>query len=92
VPDVIEASSVAGLIAVGALTANILLGLLVSTGYNPRGRWPRRRIKLFTLHNWTGYLALALVLLHPAVILASSTRAFGSSTSWRRSRLRRSRS
>jgi len=76
VPTAIDVSSVVGLIAVGALTANILLGLLVSTGYNPQRRWPRRRIKLFTLHNWTGYLALGIVLLHPAIILASSTAGF----------------
>lgn len=66
----------AGLFAVGILTANILLGLLLSTGYNPTRRWPRRRIKLFTLHNWTGYTALAVVVLHPSILLLSSTAGF----------------
>jgi len=36
VPTAIDVSSVVGLIAVGALTANILMGLLMSSGYNPR--------------------------------------------------------
>jgi predicted ferric reductase len=72
----IDLSSIAGLFAVGLLTANILLGLLVSTGYNPTRRWPRRRIKLFTLHNWTGYTALAVATLHAALIPLSSTAGF----------------
>jgi sulfoxide reductase heme-binding subunit YedZ len=76
VPSAIDVSSVIGLIAVGLLTANILLGLLISSGYNPVRRWPRRRLKLFTFHNWTGYLALAVALLHPVTILFSSTAGF----------------
>ena len=75
-PDAIELSSDVGLVAVGLLTANILLGLLVSIGYNPVRRWPRRRIKLFKLHNWTGYTALAVTALHPIVILFSKTAGF----------------
>ena len=75
-PDAISLSSDVGLVAVGLLTANILLGLLVSIGYNPVRRWPRRRIKLFTLHNWTGYVALAAVALHPIVLLFSRSAGF----------------
>src|SRR5438128_1185304 len=76
-PSAIDASSVVGLIAVGALTANILFGLLVSTGYNPVRRWPRRRIKLFLLHKWTGYSALGVAMLHPAILLLSASPRFG---------------
>jgi sulfoxide reductase heme-binding subunit YedZ len=72
----IELSSDIGLVAVGLLTTNILLGLLMSVGYNPTRRWPRRRVKLFTLHNWTGYTALAAAALHPIVVLFSSTAGF----------------
>jgi sulfoxide reductase heme-binding subunit YedZ len=72
----IELSSDIGLVAVGLLTTNILLGLLMSVGYNPVRRWPRRRVKLFTLHNWTGYTALAAAALHPIVVLFSSTAGF----------------
>jgi len=75
-PSAIDVSSVVGLIAVGALTATILLGLLVSTGYNPVRRWPRRRIKLFLIHKWTGYSAFAIAALHPAIILLSPTAHF----------------
>src|SRR5205823_10626648 len=75
-PSAVDVSSVVGLIAVGVLTANILLGLLVSTGYNPVRRWPRRRIKLFLIHKWTGYSALAIAALHPSIILLSPTAHF----------------
>ena len=47
-PTAIDISSVVGLIAVGIFTAQILLGLLVSVGYNPVRKWPRQRLKLFT--------------------------------------------
>jgi len=73
----IELSSDIGLIALGLLTTNVLLGLLLSVGYNPVRRWPRRRVKLFTVHNWTGYTALAAASLHPIVILFSATAGFG---------------
>lgn len=75
-PPAVDVSSVVGLIAIGALTGNILMGLLIASGYNPQRQWPRRRIKIFTLHNWTGYTALALVILHPAIMLFSSTYTF----------------
>lgn len=75
-PSAVDLSSDIGLVAVGLLTANILLGLLVSIGYNPVRRWPRKRIKLFKLHNWTGYIALAVSALHPVVVLFSATAGF----------------
>lgn len=75
-PDALELSSDVGLVAVGLLTANILLGLLLSIGYNPVRRWPRRRIKLFKFHNWTGYIALATAALHPILLLVSKTAGF----------------
>ncbi len=54
----VDLSGTTGLIAMGLLTLNILLGLLLSTNYNPVRRWPHRKIEIFTLHNWTGYIAL----------------------------------
>jgi len=57
-------------------TAQILLGLLLSVGYNPLRQWPRKRLKLFTLHNWLGYTGLATAFLHPTILLASSTAGF----------------
>jgi methionine sulfoxide reductase heme-binding subunit len=75
-PTAIDISSVVGLVAVGVFTAQILLGLLLSTGYNPLRRFPRRRVKLFTLHNWLGYIGLAMALTHPLILLLSSTAGF----------------
>jgi methionine sulfoxide reductase heme-binding subunit len=76
VPTAIDVSSVIGLIAVGALTANILMGLLMAGGYNPQRQWPHRRIKIFPLHNWTGYIALGLAVVHPSIMLFSDTHRF----------------
>ena len=59
------------------LTFNLLLGLLLSTRYNPLVRWPHRRLPLYDLHNWTGYVALAVVLVHPVLLLPSETAKFG---------------
>ena len=76
-PSAIDVSSVAGLVALGTFTAQILLGLLLSVGYNPIRQWPRQRwIKLFRLHNWLGYIGLALACFHPLVLLASSEAGF----------------
>lgn len=73
----IDLSNFAGLGAIGLLTLNILLGLLIATKYNPVRRWPHRRINTVQLHNWTGYVALALALVHPVLILFSATAKFG---------------
>jgi sulfoxide reductase heme-binding subunit YedZ len=75
-PTAIDVSSVTGLVAVGAFTVQILLGLLLSVGYNPLRQWPRRRVKLFTFHNWLGYIGLATALTHPLILLLSSTAGF----------------
>jgi DMSO/TMAO reductase YedYZ heme-binding membrane subunit len=74
-PTAIDLSSVVGLGAVGIFTAQILLGLLVSVGYNPLRQWPRQRwIKLFTFHNWLGYIGLATAALHPLILLAADLK------------------
>lgn len=70
--DPIDISGDIALVAITLLTLNILLGLLMSTKYNPVRRWPHRRVNTLKLHNWTGYTALAVSMLHPAVILLSS--------------------
>src|SRR5262245_33036216 len=75
-PTAIDVSSVVGLVAVGMFTAQILLGLLLSVGYNPLRQWPRQRVKLFTLHNWLGYIGLATAFTHPLILLLSSTAGF----------------
>lgn len=72
----VDISGTIALGAIGLLTLNLLLGLLLSVGYNPARQWPRQRIKLFTFHNWTGYLALAAVVLHFGALLFSGKPVF----------------
>jgi len=74
----IDLSSFAGLTAMVLLTLNLLLGLLVKTNYNPLRQWPRRKppAPLFKIHNWTAYGALAVAVLHPTILLFSSTAGF----------------
>lgn len=72
----IDLSSYAGLTAMVLLTINILLGLLISVRYSPVRTWPHRRIPVFDIHNWTAYIALGLVGLHPSLLLLSDTAKF----------------
>jgi DMSO/TMAO reductase YedYZ heme-binding membrane subunit len=72
----VDLSGTIALGAVGLLSLNLLLGLLLSAGYNPRRQWPRQPVKLFTFHNWTGYIAFAAVVLHAGVLLFSSHPRF----------------
>ena len=60
-PSPVELSAYIGLVGVGLLAANLLLGLLMAGGYNPARHWPHVPIKLFKLHNWTAYIALTTV-------------------------------
>lgn len=66
-----------GLGAVGAVAVNMLLGLLMAMRYSPVRLWPHRRVNLFALHQWTAYLAVALTLTHPAVLLLLRSPRFG---------------
>jgi predicted ferric reductase len=72
----LELSSDVGIVAVFVLTFNILLGLLMGVHYNPWRSWPHRRINYFRIHNWTGYVALTLSLLHVVLLLASTEAKF----------------
>lgn len=58
-----------GLVAVGAVTINLLLGMLMAFRYSPVRFWPHRHINYFRLHNWSGYIALSLAILHPLILL-----------------------
>jgi DMSO/TMAO reductase YedYZ heme-binding membrane subunit len=73
----IDLSSFAGLTAMVLLTLNLVLGILISRNYNPAKRWPRRKVPLFRIHNWTAYTALAVVLLHPTLLLFAERPKFG---------------
>jgi len=65
----LDLCSYLGLGATGAVTVNLLLGMLMSLRYSPVRQWPHRRVNLFNLHQWTAYAAVALTLTHPAVLL-----------------------
>ena len=75
-PSAVELSGTIALGAIGLLTLNLLLGLLLSVGYNPTRQWPRQRVKLFTFHNWTAYIAFAAIVLHAGALLFSSDPVF----------------
>lgn len=63
------------------LTFNLLLGMLVGTSYKTNRVWKKlpkqiKTIKLFKLHNYTAYVALFLVLVHPLLLLLDSATKF----------------
>ncbi|HKV24114.1 MAG TPA: ferric reductase-like transmembrane domain-containing protein [Candidatus Acidoferrum sp.] len=74
--SLLDLSAYLGLIAVGAVSINILLGILMAFRYSPVRAWPHRRLNYFQLHNWTGYLALAFAAAHPLVLLANKSPRF----------------
>ena len=65
-----------GLAAVAAITINILLGILMAFRYSPVRNWPHHRFNYFRLHNWTGYIALVITLLHPLPLLLNKSPKF----------------
>src|SRR6266576_6347634 len=73
---VLDLSAYVGLAAVGAITLNMLLGLLMAFRYSPHRSWPHHRFNYFRFHNWTGYAALALSILHPAILLLNENPRF----------------
>jgi predicted ferric reductase len=66
---VLDLCSYLGLGATGAVTANLLLGMLMALRYSPLRQWPHRRVNVFFLHRWTAYLGIVLVLAHPLTLL-----------------------
>jgi sulfoxide reductase heme-binding subunit YedZ len=77
----LDLSSTLGLIATCVLTFNLLLGILLSTAYRRSPVWKKlpallKRISLDDLHNWTAYVALALALAHPLLLLPDAATKF----------------
>jgi predicted ferric reductase len=58
-----------GLGATGAVSLNLLIGVLMSLRYSPVRHWPHLRLNIFRLHQWTAYAAVGLTLTHPLVLL-----------------------
>jgi len=73
---VLDLSAYVGLTAVGTVTLNMLLGLLMAFRYSPYRSWPHHRFNYFRIHNWTGYFALSLSILHPAILLLNKNPRF----------------
>jgi predicted ferric reductase len=73
---VLDLSAYVGLFAVGAITANMLLGLLIAFRYSPLRSWPHYRFNYFRIHNWTGYIALAVSIAHPVILLFNKAPRF----------------
>jgi sulfoxide reductase heme-binding subunit YedZ len=73
---VLDLSAYLGLTAVAAITINMLLGVMMAFNYSPVRCWPHRRFNYFRLHNWTGYIALFFVIVHPIVLLLNKKPKF----------------
>lgn len=73
---VLDLSAYVGLVAVAVVTLNLLLGMLMAFRYSPHRSWPHRRFNYFRLHNWSGYIALSVSLLHPAILLLNKDPRF----------------
>ena len=67
--SLLDLCSYLGLGAVGTVTVNLVLGMLLSLRYSSLRLWPHRHLNLFALHRWTAYVAVILTLTHPAVLL-----------------------
>jgi predicted ferric reductase len=65
----LDLCSYIGLGATGAVTVNLLLGMLMSLRFSPVRLWPHRHINIFFLHRWTAYIAVVLTVTHPLVLL-----------------------
>ncbi|MDQ1409449.1 MAG: hypothetical protein QOJ41_1184 [Acidobacteriaceae bacterium] len=74
--SVLDLSSYIGLVAVAAVTLNMVLGIMMAFRYSPVRSWPHRRFNYFRVHNWLGYIALAASVLHPSLLLLNKKPAF----------------
>jgi len=74
--SVLDICAYVGLVAVGAVACNMVLGMLMAVRYSPVRSWPHRRFNYFQLHNWSGYVALAAAILHPLILLLNKPTRF----------------
>jgi len=73
---VLDLSAYLGLTAVASITINMLLGVMMAFRYSPVRNWPHHRFNYFQLHNWTGYIALVVTILHPLPLLLNKSPKF----------------
>lgn len=77
----LDISGAMGLCATGLLTFNFLLGMLLSTAYKRSVYWKKlppvvQKTSIDDLHNWTAYIALFFVVLHPVFLLLDKEQHF----------------
>ena len=77
----LELSNYAGLTASVVLTINFFLGMLLATAYRTNPYWKKlpaklRRFDVNDVHNYTAYIAWALVGLHVVFLLVDKTSKF----------------
>ncbi len=77
----VDISGTMGLIATGLLTFNFLLGMMLSTAYKKKAYWKKlpetiKKISIDDLHNWTSYVAMFFVILHPLFLLLDKAQKF----------------
>jgi sulfoxide reductase heme-binding subunit YedZ len=80
-PSFLDISAGLGLCGTVLLTFNFLLGMMLSTAYKRSAYWkkmpvPVKKLNIDELHNWTAYVALLCVLLHPAFLLLEKSAGF----------------
>ena len=71
--ETIELSGIIGMAAIGILTLNFVMGMMLSTAYKKSWYWKAipekfKKINITEFHNYTSYIALSLVLLHTLII------------------------
>jgi sulfoxide reductase heme-binding subunit YedZ len=74
--SVLDICAYVGLVAVGAVAFNMVLGMLMAIRYSPVRSWPHRKFNYFQLHNWSGYVALGAAILHPLILLLNKPTRF----------------
>ncbi len=71
--ETIELSGIIGMAAVGILTLNFVMGMMLSTAYKRSWYWKAlpekiKKANITELHNYTAYIALGLVVIHAIII------------------------
>lgn len=79
--SVLDISSTFGLCGMVVLSFNFVLGILLSTSYKRSVYWKKlpgkiKQLDVLQIHNWTAYLALALIFVHPFILLFDKSTKF----------------
>lgn len=78
---ILDATAFSGLAATIALTLNYVLGMMLGTAYKRSSYWKKlpgrlKQIPVYTWHNRIAYIAMALVLVHPLILLVDPSTKF----------------